>query len=368
MQSRTAFSLAHDPEVAAAAIVAGLAPIRPRLLVYFASPVLDHAELSARFKAAFPAADCIGCTTAGELVSGQMLKKSVVAMALPVETVAEAAVAVVRDVRSGDALAEAIRSLEATIGHPLRTVDPARYVGLILIDGMSGMEESVMETLGDVTDVVFIGGSAGDDLAFRSTRVSANGESYEHAAVLALLRPARPFEFLKTQSFVNLEKRLTPTKVDEATRTVLEFNGRAAADAYAEALGVPREDLATRFMSNPLGLMTGGRPYVRSPRVVTESGGIAFYCGIREGIELSVLQSTQIVEDTTRALANECANGPVSAIINFHCILRTLELEQEGQTEAYGRVFADVAMVGFSTYGEQFVGHINQTAAMLLIR
>jgi hypothetical protein len=114
--------------------------------------------------------------------------------------------------------------------------------------------------------------------------------------------------------------------------------------------------------------MTAGEPYVRSPRVVAQSRGISFYCGIREGIELSVLQSTHIVEDTSRALADARARGPISAIINFHCILRTLELEQKGLSDAYGRVFADVPMVGFSTYGEQFLGHINQTSAMLLLR
>jgi hypothetical protein len=102
--------------------------------------------------------------------------------------------------------------------------------------------------------------------------------------------------------------------------------------------------------------------------VITETKGIAFYCAVREGIELSVLQSTDIVEDTKHALADALTHRPVSAILNFHCILRTLELEQKGRSDAYAKVFGDVPMVGFSTYGEQFLGHINQTSAMLLLQ
>lgn len=62
------------------------------------------------------------------------------------------------------------------------------------------------------------------------------------------------------------------------------------------------------------------------------------------------------------------AFGPISGIVNFHCILRTLDLERQGQTEAYGRIFADIPTIGFSTYGEEYVGHINQTSTMLLFQ
>ena len=60
--------------------------------------------------------------------------------------------------------------------------------------------------------------------------------------------------------------------------------------------------------------------------------------------------------------------GGLSGILNFNRILRTLELEKKGQGEAYGKPFADAPTVGFSTYGEEYLGHISQTATMLVLR
>jgi len=44
------------------------------------------------------------------------------------------------------------------------------------------------------------------------------------------------------------------------------------------------------------------------------------------------------------------------------------ELQSTEQSCAYGELFTDVPTVGFSTYGEEYLGHINQTATMLLLR
>jgi hypothetical protein len=45
-----------------------------------------------------------------------------------------------------------------------------------------------------------------------------------------------------------------------------------------------------------------------------------------------------------------------------------LELEYKHLTDKYGAVFAEVPTVGFNSYGEQFIGHMNQTATMIVFR
>jgi hypothetical protein len=341
----------------------------PAAVIYFASSATDFAGVAKAVADAFPSAATFGCTTAGELISGAMSKGTVVAMGMGRETIARALVAVVDGVAGSDAgIKAAIAGFERELGTKMLDLDLDRWIGLVLVDGLSGAEERLMDELGNLTDVAFVGGSAGDDLAFKTTLVAANGVVHQDAAVLVLLECPNGFELLKTQSFVATGKSLVPTSVDRATRTVLEFDGRPAAEAYAEAVGVPVDRLAEQFMVNPLGLMAAGEPYVRSPQQLVGSA-VKFYCAVDEGMPLAVLESDDIVAQTRADLAAATARaGAPAGIINFNCILRTLELEAEGQCDAYGKLFEGTPTVGFSTYGEEYIGHINQTATMLLLR
>jgi len=345
------------------ALISGLRGNDPAIVVYFASTCYSLAALSASMKAAFPRAASIGCTTAGEISSGKMATCSMVAMALPPEIVSAASTAVVEDLKSPLAVSAALDSLSAQMGSPLSALDPGTHVGLILADGLSGAEEAIMERIRELTDIPFVGGSAGDDLAFRATLVAANGRTFEHAAVLALLRVPAGYRIIKTQSFRSLGKTLTATEVDEAKRTVRRFNTVTAVEAYAQALGIDRADAAAHFMSNPLGLMVDGEPFVRSPQRTLPDGSIVFYSQIRQGTELELLESTDIIADTGKAL-----EGSRRALIVFNCILRTLQLQEEGQCEAFGALFTNTPSVGFSTYGEEYMGYFNQTATMLAFR
>lgn len=135
--------------------------ISPTMVLFFASSRYDPAAISRAMYDAFGGAQIIGCSTAGEIVSDRVLKDSIVAMAFDDRTVRDAAFSVVTDVTSPDSLADAVRRLGEDIGTPLGELDFRKYVGIILIDGLSGSEERVMDRLGDLTNVTFIGGSAG---------------------------------------------------------------------------------------------------------------------------------------------------------------------------------------------------------------
>jgi hypothetical protein len=365
MNATTAFSVKINVEDAVADIREQLRQSEPAMVLFFASPAYQPDRIAAAMAETFPAAVTFGCTTAGEIVTGRMLTHSVVAMAFTSAAVKSVKVEVLQDLDKPSY--DAFASFERHFGTPMADMDPGRYVGILLADGLSMKEELIVDRIGDLTNVNFVGGSAGDDLRFSATHVYANGKSHTNAAVVALLEPAVPFSFLKTQSFTPLPQKLTVTRANEAEREVVEFNHKPAAAAYAEALGVPVEEAAAHFLTNPVGLVFEGEPYVRSPQRIKD-GSMVFYCAIKEGMELSLLQSTDIIADTRRALdAARTESGEISAIINFNCILRTLELRQKGLTEQYGNIFAGVPTIGFSTYGEQFIGHLNQTATMLLL-
>ncbi len=340
---------------------------QPRLVIFFASTQYDPQALSKGMQSAFPEACIAGCSTAGEIISGQMMNEAVVAMFLPAEVVDDVSTVVVENLRSQASEHTACRQFEQHFGS-LLSLDLTRHVGLVLVDGLSGAEERLMEQIGDCSDILFVGGAAGDDLKFERTYVCSGSKAYTDAAVLLLLRLKNGFDILKTQSFILAGRRLTATKVDEGERRVLEFDHKPAVNAYAEAIDVPPPEISNHFMQQPLGLMVNGEPFVRSPQRV-DGDSIIFYCRIREGMQLELLQGTDIVADTRAAIAARRSGlGHISGLINFHCILRTQDLRKQKRCEEYGAIFAGMPAIGFSTYGEEYLGHINQTSTMLLFR
>ncbi len=339
------------------------------LLIYFASSKFNHNAISKTMQETFPVSSVFGCSTAGEIISGKMLKNSVVAMAFNSQAIKDVKIEVVENVKNENDIKKAFDSFGNYFKIPAAEMDPQKFVGVILVDGLSVAEESLIEKVGDLTNVIFIGGSAGDDLKFEATHVYANGKSYTNSAILALIQPEKEFTFIKTQSFSDLGKPLEVTSADEEKREVITFNNKPASLAYAEAVGTSVEEASKHFMHNPVGLIVEDEPYVRSPQQILSNGSMKFYCGISEGMELSLLESTNIIDDT-RTSINSAKDelGSISAIINFNCILRTLELYEKNLDGQYGELFSNIPTIGFSTYGEQYIGHLNQTATMLVFK
>ena len=367
MTAKTAYSIKENITQNIQEISIQLGASAPTLLLFFASTKYDLAKLGQELQKTYPKTKILGCSTAGELVTGKMLKNSVVAMAFEKDSISDLDVAVAENIKTENNLKAAFSQFEKHYKQKISSLNIDQYVGIILIDGLSGQEEKVMDTIGNLTDITFIGGSAGDDLKFKSTQIYANGAVHSNAAVLALLKPTKGYDIIKTQSFKALPKKLVASKVDEAKREVLCFNQMPAVEAYAKVTKTTPATVQTVFMKNPVGLMVNGEPYVRSPQQI-KGDSIVFYCNIKEGTELTLLESTDIIADTQKDLKQKIATEKPAGIINFHCILRTLELEEKKQTEAYGKIFADLPTVGFSTYGEQYLGHINQTSTILIIK
>jgi hypothetical protein len=187
MPIRTAYST-KDLSAAVAELTAPCGASDPAVVLSFASTRYDPAALARELKNAFPKACVAGCSTAGEIASGRMLTGSVAAMFLDRDVVEQAACAVVPNLRAGTGVRDAFDELESQLGAPLASLDLEKYAGLVLMDGLSGAEERLMEEIGDLSDLLFVGGSAGDDVKFERTHVLAGGAAHADAAVLLLLK------------------------------------------------------------------------------------------------------------------------------------------------------------------------------------
>jgi len=368
MKTQIAYSQSKEIDQIIQDLKQQLDTFSPNFIQFYASPSINPSEISQAIYEAFGKVNTIGCSSSGEIISGQMLDNSIVLMAFDERIVEDCALEVVENLSDSSNIDNAFTNFKAHYNLPITDMDSSKYVGLVLIDGLTGLEEEINERIGDKTNISFIGGSAGDDLKFEQTFLYVNGKYYKDAAVLVLIKSATEFDILKTQSFVATSTQLTVTKTDLENRTVLEFNNKPALEAYAEALNVAKEEVVNYFPTNPVGLVYDNDIFVRSPKQVQDNN-ITFYCRIQEGMVVNILESKDIVEQTKNDLKEKQGTlGEISAIVNFNCILRTLELKDKKQTDAYGALFGDIPTVGFSTYGESYIGHINQTATMLLFK
>lgn len=343
----------------------------PTTIVVFCSPAYDGVGLAAALRERYPSAEVVGCTTAGEFVERDGSVGGVSAIALPAGTARGAYAAIARfDYGVEAGIRAAAQRLGRLADADLRTLDPKRWVGVVLFEGLGMKEEEANEVLGIVApQLVFVGGSAGDDLAFRETRVFHNAEATNDGAVLLLLDMAVPFTFTKTCSVEPTRHRFTVTRADEANRVVYELDGRPAIEVYAEATGVaPSQVDAQLFMKHPVGMLLDGDPWIRSPQQAVAGGGIKFYCRMTEGAEVTVMRTADIVAGTRDALALAAreVGGRAGGALLFNCILRRLELDASNAHEQFRATLAGVPTAGFHTYGETYVGHVNQTCTGLV--
>lgn len=369
MKVKVAYSQKTDINSIIAEIKEQIGSFEAKLIQFYASPNIDPKRISKEIQSAFNNVPTFGATTSGEIISGKMMDNSLVLMAMGPELIEDCKIEILTNIKQDELVVDkAFTSFASYYKSDMTDLDTEKYVGLVLIDGLSVKEEKINERIGDLTNASFVGGSAGDDLNFEQTYVFANGKSYTNAAVLVLLKCNTKFEILKTQSFISTNKKVVVTKADETTRTVIEINGKPAVKEYASLLAVDTNKISSSFSKNPVGLVFEDDFFVRSPQKIA-GDNIVFFCSIKEGMELDILESQNIVSDTEKAIQEKRESlGSISAIINFNCILRTLELKEKKQTEAYGQLFKDIPTVGFSTYGESYIGHMNQTATMLVFK
>jgi hypothetical protein len=237
--------------------------------------------------------------------------------------------------------------------------------GVLLVDGLSQMEESLVAVLEThLKGIPIVGGSAGDDLRLRDTHVYHEGAFHSDAAILALVTTDVPFELLHVHHFVPSQRKVQITTANAKARTLYEIDGQNAALAYADLVEVSMADLNPNvFSKHPLLVEHNGRHYVRSIQRVNGDGSLMMYSAVESGVVAWIgeprdplIVLAEAFESLTPAVHNP------SLVLGFDCVLRRLELEQHRLDVAVGRCMAEHNVVGFCTYGEQFGNrHMNQT-------
>lgn len=238
---------------------------------------------------------------------------------------------------------------------------------LLLCDGLSGTEESILSTFYFMApDFKIIGGSAGDNLKFKETYIYIGGKRVSNVAIF--FNSKRRTCILKENIYANTGRDLLVAEADVLNRTVKSFNNHPASTEYARAIGVNEKDLPNHFMNNPLGKVYENDTFIASPMKVNEDRSITFYCELMENTFLHVLKDENPIDVLKQTIKS--AEFKPSFILSVHCILRSLKFIQERTWADFDKEMLSFCnnITGFVSYGEQYYkNHSNQTMVLLLM-
>lgn len=368
---RTGHSFAKDPRLAAKEFHDAVYQPNMELIVFFCSSHYNLDVLANELNSLYPNERVIGCTTAGEIGPGGYTEYSLSGASFSSDgfTVAAGFLDDLNHINNeeGEALVNnLLQQLEARA-----PVTAKNSFAFLLIDGLSLREEPTVRILQNTLgEIALFGGSAGDDLSFKQTWVFADGVFRTDSAALILVNTTYPFKIFKSQHFVCGDEKLVVTRADPIQRIVYEINGYPAEVEYARIVGTPIEKLnPEQFSAMPFVIRINGVDYVRSIQKVNSDGSLTFYCAIDNGLVFMAAHGVDLVKNIKQTL-NEIQSdiGKPQLILACDCVLRNLEMQRNGSKKEVEKLFQKNNVVGFSTYGEQFMGvHINQTITGIAI-
>lgn len=333
------------------------------LVLIFAAPQADPSGILHRAGNLFPQAEIAGCTTAGELCEDGYAEGRIVAVAFPAAGFAVETV-LIDPLDEVDSRVVVSQLQTARQNLHRRAEDFPHELGILMVDGVSGHEESLIASLaGGLGPVPVIGGSAGDGRRFKQTQIFARGAAHDRSAVLCLLRARAPLQTFSLDSTRPSRTQMVVTAADPQSRAVLRINDEPAALEYARLLSVPVESLGSVvFATRPVLVRAGGRHHVRSIRGVGPDNALNFFGAVAEGMVLTLSEESSIAAHLDTALAQMRAEREPGMMLAFDCIFRRIDAESRQLVSEVSRILREHRVAGFSTYGEQFGSmHVNQT-------
>jgi len=334
-------------------------------VLVFVSAHYDAAAFAEAMAQHYPHTPVYGCTSAGELTPSGLEENSAVALGLRKSdfTVAARPIFNLPQFRTADGfkLASELRQdLSQAQAHP-----GDHLFGILLVDGLSQCEETLISSISNaLDDVPIVGGSAADQLRFEKTSIICDGEAHQNAAVLLLISTALPFVAFKCDHLQPTTNKFVVTGADPQHRSVREINAEAASREYASSIGLTEKELdSDAFALHPMVIQIGLDHYARSIRKADPDGTLHFFSAIDEGLVLtSAMRGDALSSLKDLFEKTEAEIGEVSLYLGFDCILRRIDAERHQRARDLSELYRNHHVIGFNTYGEQFQSmHLNET-------
>lgn len=363
MEVKRGVSVNPDPKAAISQLHKAIKCTEEQYNIIFCSSNYNLETLGREIKSTF-GKNVFCCTTSGELSTSGYTKNSIVGASISSKRM-KFHKYVVPNVDEFNA--EYVNKMYSDFLNKTSEskIKNAKYLGLVIIDGLSMKEDNIIALLSKTFENVdIVGGSSGDDLKFSSTHIYNDGVFQNNSAEFLIIETDIPFISFKTQHFEPIDKKLVITDADATKRIVYEINGEKAALEYAKILGLEVKELNPQlFAKYPVMLNIGGNWYIRSIAKMNDDFSLSFFCAIDTGLVLTIAKGNDIISNLKsklKEIRNEIED--ISLIIAFDCVLRRLEIEQNNLSGNMNEILSTENIIGFNSYGEQcnFV-HVNQT-------
>jgi hypothetical protein len=359
----------------------GLSDQAPDAVIVFASSQHDYVSLLQAIQETSRPAVLVGCSSAGEFVSGDRGEGSASAVGIR-SNVMRFSAGLGRDLRT-DRHAAATQIASSFQG--LNTHQYPHRAALLLADALAGYTDDFIEQLSIATlgNYRFFGGGAGDDAQFSKTHVFCGTEAFTDAAVALEILSSKPIGVGVSHGW---EPASEPLRVTEAEgSTVISLNAMPAVEVFeehAQATGqrFDRSDPVPFFLHNVLGIDTGSGYKLRVPLAVLDDGSIGCASDIPAGATVHIMKTTaqSAAEAAMRAVnsaMSDMRGTPPEVALFFDCVATRLRMGGEFgmEMDALQRALGKVPYVGCNTYGQiarsegQFSGFHNCTATVALL-
>ncbi|MFK8001902.1 MAG: FIST signal transduction protein [Polyangiales bacterium] len=335
--------------------------VNPCVAIVYCSPDIDSKDLQ-QAASLFPFPVAL-CTTAGQFTQDGRFDEGFVVAVLGGTRVQPA---IVRDTRTNTAEAS-----QALAGGFRRGSEEARRDGhahsatILLADGLANTGEQIVDALRKATSPhqIIVGGAAGDNGAFVSTRVGLDERVTDTGAVALHMFGGSRWGVGLGHGLRSASERKTVTRAEGAL--IHEIDGRPAFEAYRDFAAsrgeaITPSSVGTFMIRHELGVYFFDEiRFARAPLKVLDSGTLVCAAGIEEGSSICILDgdadsmvaaATAAAREAKKNLRGQRAAG----LLVFDCVCRGLILGDDFQREidAIAREFPGVPLAGFLTYGE----------------
>jgi hypothetical protein len=249
---------------------------------------------------------------------------------------------------------DAVHHAAASLGRTADTLDPARHVGITIVDGTMGHEEAFcIGSAAAAPKIRFVGGCTAAEVASaRRASIWANGELMSDAGAVILLESDLPFLVVTSAHLLPTDVKTVVTSA--SGRIVEELDGKPAASRLRDLLGKVGEILDEPRPSHTFARYVDGLPYVSS-MVHIDGEKIHLATAVEPGHVLRIMRPGDLIGTTKRDLAAACerVGGECSALLAFSCMGRHWEAKSRHLESQLAETYAAYPTVGFQSFGEQ---------------